>query len=334
MWIACPPIHSKKLIVFLLMLNKVPIMLDSKLMSLDMRLLVAFRAVAEELHFGRAASRLFITQSPLSLQIKRLEEQVGAPLFTRTTRSVTLTPAGRIFQVHLKRVFESIDLMLKETRNAAEGGVGMLSIGLTPAACMSPVVQVLHNYRMTHPGIMLELIEVSSLETAALLRRGTIDVGVMRPGPRQADISSLTSFKEPICLAVRHDDDLATKTDVSAQDLALLALINYSSSDAPYLNGCVSRIYSYYGIIPKIVQESRLPTILTLVEAGAGAALAPQSSICSTQLRAIPLRQNPEAVAHFDIVKWAPNESNVTTGFITWLNAGANQVLSNMSIGE
>ncbi len=297
-------------------------MLDSRLMSLDTRLLAAFRAVAEERHFGKAASRLFITQSPLSMQIKRLEEQVGTPLFVRTTRSVALTPAGRVLHAHLDKVLESIEVMLRETRNAADGTSGILSIGLTPAACTSPIIEVLRNYRAAHPGITLELVEVSSLETATLLRRGTIDVGVMRPGLPQADISSATSLKEAICLVVRHDDRLADKRSVSARDLERLALIHYNPTLAPYLNACVSRIYSHYGIVPRVVQQSRLPAILSLVEAGAGVALAPRSAIHSKHLRAIPLRLNPEAVAHFEIARWDGNDSAATRELVQWLSAG------------
>lgn len=295
-------------------------MLDSKLIELDTRLLVAFRAVAEELHFGRAASRLFISQPPLSLQIKRLEGLVGVQLFARTTRSVALTPAGRIFQTHLERILADIDLMLKETQRAADGNVGVLTIGLTPAACASPVVSLLHDYRTEHPDISLELIEVSSLETAAKLRRGVIDIGVMRPGPPQADIMRVATFNEELCLAVRCEHPLADKKSIKATDLASVPLIDYDPVDAPYLYKQVRHAYAHYGIVPNVVQQSRMPTILTLVEAGSGLALVPRSAIRTTVLRAVPLQQNSAAQASLEIVMEESNKANtIIKNFIDWL---------------
>lgn len=296
-------------------------MLDSKLIELDTRLLAAFRAVAEELHFGRAASRLFLSQPPLSAQIKRLEQVVGAQLFSRTTRSVSLTPAGRVFQAHLYAILENMEVMLKETRNAAEGESGVLSVGLTPAACSSPVVTLLHDFRREHPGVTLELLELSSLEMPHALRRGAIDVGVMRPGPPQADIAEVGSIEEPICLAVRIDHPLAAKEAISAQDLAGVPLIDYHPNEAPYLHDRIRHICTHYGIVPEIVQTSRLPTILTLVEAGSGTTLAPLSAIQSKNLRAVHLRENPMAVAKLHIAMWEGNSSSIMGKFLTSLKS-------------
>lgn len=295
-------------------------MLDSKLIEIDTRLLAAFRAVAEELHFGRAASRLFISQPPLSLQIRKLEEAVGAQLFVRTTRSVALTPAGRVFQVHLNRVLDGMDSMIKETRRTADGDAGVLTIGLTPAACTSPVVGLLHDYRTQHPDVSLELLEVSSLETATRLRRGMIDIGVMRPGPPQADIVKVGTVEEDICLAVRRDHLYACEESVGASDLSSVPLIDYDPSDAPYLYGRVRHTYAHYGIVPNVVQQSRMPMILTLVEAGSGLALVPRSAIRSTTLCGIPLRDNPAARASLDVVMAVSNESSTASSFIAWLD--------------
>lgn len=295
-------------------------MLDSKLIEIDTRLLAAFRAVAEELHFGRAASRLFISQPPLSLQIRKLEEAVGAQLFVRTTRSVALTPAGRVFQVHLNRVLDGMDSMIKETRRTADGDAGVLTIGLTPAGCTSPVVGLLHDYRTQHPDVSLELLEVSSLETATRLRRGMIDIGVMRPGPPQADIVKVGTVEEDICLAVRREHLYAGEESVGANDLSFVPLIDYDPSDAPYLYGRVRHTYAHYGIVPNVVQQSRMPMILTLVEAGSGLALVPRSAIRSTTLCGIPLRDNPAARASLDVVMAVSNESSTARSFIAWLD--------------
>lgn len=298
-------------------------MLDSKLIELDSRLLAAFRAVAEELHFGRAASRLFISQPPLSLQIKRLEEVVGAQLFARTTRSVALTPAGRVFHAHLEGLLNAMDRMIKETQRAAEGQAGTLSVGLTPAACTSPVVELLHDYRTAHPDVSLELSEVGSLETAAALRRGAIDIGVMRPGPPEADITRVGMLEEEICLAVRRDHPLGKLKQVAARDLADVPLIDYSPVDAPYLNRRVRDTYAHYGIVPHFVQQSRMPTVLTLVEAGSGLALVPRSAIRSANLVGIPLQRNPAARASLEIMMLRSNQASTVRSFIAWLSARA-----------
>lgn len=295
-------------------------MLDKKLIELDTRLLAAFRAVAEELHFGRAASRLFLSQPPLSAQVKRLEQIVDAQLFSRTTRSVSLTPAGRVFQAHLYDILERMEVMLKETRNAAEGESGVLSVGLTPAACSSSVVTLLHDFRHQHPGVTLELMELSSLEMPQALRRGAIDVGVMRPGPPQADISEIGSIEEPICLAVRIDHPLARHNTIDARQLASAPLIDYHPNAAPYLHDKVRHICAHYEIVPNIVQASRLPTILTLVEAGSGTTLAPLSAINSKNLKAIPLESNPAAVATLHLAMWDANRSSIVERFLQTLS--------------
>jgi len=251
-------------------------------------------------------------QSQLAVQLTRAARC--------SIRSVALTPAGRTFQAHLDRVLDNMDFMIKETQRAADGHAGVLSIGLTPAACTSPVVNLLHDYRTQNPDVSLELLEVSSLETASRLRRGLIDIGVMRPGPPQADIERVGKFNEDICLAVRCDHALAGKEKIDAGDLAGVSLIDYSPTDAPYLYGRVRHTYAHYGIIPNVVQQSRMPTVLTLVEAGSGLALVPRSAIRSSTLRGVPLQNNPAAWASLEIVRLGSNESSTIREFIVWLD--------------
>lgn len=298
-------------------------MLDKKLIELETDLLAAFRAVAEELHFGRAAARLFISQPPLSQKIKRLEEIVGAQLFFRTTRNVSLTPAGIVFQVHLNQLLIKMEVMVRETKRADDGHAGVLTIGLTPAACASSIVDILYEYRVENPSVFLELLETSSLETATALRRKTIDVGVMRPGFLQSDMKRVEAFEEDICLAVRSEHPLADKEEVTASDLADLPLIDYNPIEAPYLSMKVREIYAQYGVSPKIIQQSRMPIVLTLVEAGCAAALAPKSAIRAAALRAIQLRKNASARARLDIVTLNSKPSSTTRNFIDWVKSKA-----------
>lgn len=245
-------------------------------MKLDGRMLIAFCVVAEELHFGRAAIRLSISQPPLSRQIKQLEEWVGTPLFVRSTRAVTLTAAGVVMYQQARRICADLDYMVQSTRQIARGDAGSLSIGITPSAANSPLVESLHLFRSNRPTIELDLREMDSVNmTAALLAR-ELDVALMRPIVQSDKIRSMTVYEEPIGLVSRVDHVFARET-VTLKEIARYPLISYEESASPYFAEMVQGIFAREKITPNIVQKSRLPSILTLVEAGVGVAIAPAS---------------------------------------------------------
>lgn len=244
-------------------------------MFLDGKLLRAFCAVAEELHFGRAAARLAMSQPPFSQLIRRFEEQVGTPLFARTTRSVRLTPAGQLMYERARRIADDTRLMLRAAREASRGEGGSLVVGLTPSAACSPLTEALHSYRLVYPGIQLDLQEMNSNAMEAALRLRSIDVALMRPMPMEADIHSTEVLREPMLLAMRPDHPWAGLSRVAIEQVADEPLIGYVQGVSPYFRQMLGTMFSHAGKRPRIVQESVVPTVLTLVEAGVGVAIVP-----------------------------------------------------------
>ncbi len=274
-------------------------MTSSDIMFLDDRLLACFCAAAEELHFGRAAARLFMSQPPFSQQIKRLEAMVGAPLFVRTTRSVRLTPAGEVMYQHARTIAGQTRVMLRAVRQAAEGEGGSLVVGIAPTAAYSPVAEALYRYRVAHPQVTLDLREMNSVTMEAMLRAQTIDVAVMRPMSMDPEFDRVEVFREPMMLALRRDHPWAGRRRVSVEQAALLPLIGYSQQASPYFRGMLQAMFADAGKSPRFVQDSVIPTVLTLVEIGVGAAIVPRSlsRLRSESLALVPLQDSSRAMA-------------------------------------
>lgn len=248
------------------------------IIGLDPKLLTAFLAAAEELHFGRAAARLYMSQPPFSQLIRRLEKVVDAQLFERTTRSVRLTPAGHVMQQQARAVVDSMQQLLRQVHQAALGEAGLLGIGMTPTAACSPLAEKLYAYRNAYPHIELDLREMNSNAMESALRQGLIDVALMRPIALDSDIDTVDALVEPMLLAVRKDSALGQQQSLGLQAVVDLPLIGYAQAISPYFRQMLQTMFSGVRLRPRIVQESAIPTILTLVEAGVGAAIVPWSA--------------------------------------------------------
>jgi DNA-binding transcriptional LysR family regulator len=293
-------------------------MFNSELMFLDGRLLMAFCAAAEELHFGRAAARLFMSQPPLSKQIKRLEKLVGAELFTRTTRTVRLTPAGEIMYGKARAVCGSIEDMLRATRKAARGEVGSLSIGLTPSAACSPLAADLYDYRVANPEIELELLEMNSVEMEAALSRRRVDVALMRPWPPESSLDMHEIYEEPMLLALRRDHPLGKRHSVRLKDVVNYPIVGYEPNVSPYFNQMLQSMFAYAKLKPQIVQRSVIPTLVTLVEAGVGPAIVPRSMSRpgSKTVKFLPIAESDEFNAKMVVATLAGNINPAVGRFI------------------
>ena len=279
--------------------------------------MVVFCTLAEELHFARAAARLFMTQPPLTQQIKRLEAIVGVPLFVRTTRSVKLTPAGEIMYERARKIATDTQLMLRQARRTARGETGTLVIGITPSAASSPLVSALSHYRDAHPEVRIDLREMNSVDMEPALRSRAVDVALMRPHPLDADIQTRVIYEEPLRVALRHDHALANQRDVSLQELLEFPLVGYRQDISPYFRGMLQTLFARAQLKPEIAQESVIPTLLTLVEAGIGPALVPQSlsRLRSDSLRFLPLRDVSGASAQVVVAALRDQSNPAVEGF-------------------
>ena len=165
--------------------------------DIELRHLRYFAAVAEELHFGRAAQRLHLAQPPLSQQIRRLEEILGYPLFERTSRSVSLTAAGQVFLERAQRTLRNVQRDLEETRSVGRGEVGSLHIGFVGSAMLTILPAIFRSYRESYPGVRLHLHESFTAKVIEELQNGTLDAGLLRDGDPVEGLVATTIYCEP-----------------------------------------------------------------------------------------------------------------------------------------
>ncbi|RYU09900.1 LysR substrate-binding domain-containing protein [Nocardioides iriomotensis] len=251
---------------------------------MELRHLRYFAAVAETCHFGRAAERLHMAQPALSQAIRQLEDELGATLLTRTTRQVSLTPAGEFLLTEAHRVLRAVDDSATGVRRVAEGRKGLARIGFTGTAAFTQLPVVARTLQRDLPDVALE-VHADLLTPAQCdgLRDGSLDLAVLRPPATGEGIEVRTIEIEPLVLAVPADHRLAAEPVVSVADLRTEGLILYSSSDSA-VNDAVLRTCRDAGFTPR--REHSAPgtaVLVALVAAGLGVALVPGS------VRAVPL---------------------------------------------
>ena len=238
----------------------------------------SFVAVAEELHFGRAAERLNMTQPPLSRQIQKLERSVGVELLERDNRKVSLTAAGQAFLTDARRLVISAERAPLNARRIASGQFGELRIGFTAASGFSLLGPLLSEISTNLPNVHLELFEMVTGEQVAALQDGDIDMWLARPPFDEKTLESQLLFSESLCLAVPtgHRLDLLPR-EVLVEDLAGEALIMHSPTKARYFYDLVVRQIDieHQNVIHTV---SQILTMITLVAAGRGIAFVPESA--------------------------------------------------------
>jgi DNA-binding transcriptional LysR family regulator len=194
-------------------------------MDLDLRKLRYFAAVAEHRHFGRAAELLYIAQPVLSRQIRSLEQDLGCNLFERTTRSVQLTPAGRLLQEEARRVFSTVDAVVRRVHEI-DRGVERLVVAFAPGLHVSETVRA---FALTHPGVEIELLHLPWWEQDAPLRDGRADVGYLRRPFDEAGLQAIRVGSDPkvACLPASHP--LARRASLRLTDLEGESIIDGAS---------------------------------------------------------------------------------------------------------
>ena len=242
--------------------------------------LSCFIAVAEELHFGRAAERLHMTQPPLSRQIQQLETELGVQLIDRTTRSVTLTPAGVAFLPDARRIVALAESAALTVRRVPAGDLGTVVVGFTAASAHAVLPRLLEQTRNTLPDVKLELREmVSSVQIEALMS-GEIDLGMARPPLKRPGIVSRPLLHEQLVAALPAGHPLTgqarqlTLNDLDGQDFVM-----YSPVQARYFNELLISTFTIAGATPRYGQfVTQVHTMLVLVRSGIGIALVPASA--------------------------------------------------------
>lgn len=243
--------------------------------SLDQ--LRGFVAVAEELHFGRAAARLNMTQPPLSRQIQKLEKSIGVQLFERDNRGVALTAAGSVFLADAVKLLELAEAAPSLARRVSSGSAGSVRIGFTAASTFGLLGALLNEISGALPDIEIDLREMVTREQTASLISGEIDLGLARPPFDEDLFDSRLLYREPIMVAVPLGHRLALlDRPVTAEDLQGEDLIMHSPTQARYFYDLViSLVSSHLNFVHTV---SQILTMIFLVAAGRGVALVPQSA--------------------------------------------------------
>lgn len=250
---------------------------------MDLRHLRYFLCVAEEMHFGRAAQRLGISQPPLSQQIRALEEELGARLFERTSRRVTLTDVGRLFAPEARAALDRAEQAMQVARQAQSGEIGRLAIGFTASGPFVPcVARALYDFRQAHPGVELTLREWSRDDQIEGVERRQIDIGIVRgfdPPPLPPGLVAQTLTEEDMLLAIREDHPLAAQASApTIADLEGQPMVFYNATSGAGFNENFFALCEQAGFRPNIVQEAgSLATLLGLVAAGFGSTILAHS---------------------------------------------------------
>jgi DNA-binding transcriptional LysR family regulator len=193
--------------------------------GLELRHLRAFVAVAEELHFTRAAARLHLAQQALSTQIRQLEEELGTPLFHRTTRRVELTDAGRTLLLHAGPILTSVSAAFEQTRRTASGELGTLSIAYTPTVAeetLPPLVAAVH---ARLPDVRVRTCEMWQAEMAEAVEAGRFDIGLARCPVLRDDLESAVLREEPLGIVLGAEHHLARAEVVRIEDIGAEKLL-------------------------------------------------------------------------------------------------------------
>ena len=244
--------------------------------DIELRHLRYFVAVAEELHFGRAAARLHLAQPPLSQQIRRLEDILGYPLFVRTSRTVKLTAAGEVFLERARRTLRNVQEDMEEARSIGRGDVGSLRVGFIGSGMLTPLPAMLGQYRRQYPGVQLQLHESFTSGVGQSLLKGTLDAGFLRDGDPTEGLVIETLFSEPFVAVLPHLHPLATRSNISAGQLRDQPFVFFSPMAGDRAYEKPISLCEEHGFRPRVVQEApQWLTILRLVGAGLGVTIAP-----------------------------------------------------------
>jgi len=247
---------------------------------IDLRVWRQFLTLAEELHYGRAAQRLHITQPPLTQAIQGLERTLGVPLFLRTRRSVALTPAGTALLVPVQRLLAAAEALPQVAQAAAAGLAGQLRLAFVSSISYGPLPEWLRSFRAAHPEVALSLREATLDVQLGAFDADEIDAGFVlhAPGAAPPGLAAWTALTEPLMMALPESHPAAAGAAVRWAQIAAEPLVIFPRQIAPSLYDGVLATYRAHGATPRIAQEAiQMQTIVNLVSAGMGVAWVPEA---------------------------------------------------------
>lgn len=284
---------------------------------MEIRLLRYFLAVAETEHFGRAAERLHMAPPPLSRAIRQLEQEVGAQLFTRDTRQVRLTDAGRVLQREATLALAGLEDTVDRVRRIGSGKVGVIRVGVTGSATYGVLPRLARVIKTRLPGVALR-IETEMLTPAQVdaLSHHRLDLGVLRTPLPENGIASRTLADEPLVLALPSTHPLAQLEDLTVPHLRDEPFVTYDPSSGSVVDDAVLRTCALAGFAPTrehLVRETS--TLIALVAAGLGVALVPASAQSLT-LSGVTYRHLPDTEHVTLALAWRADDDSPVLGSV------------------
>ena len=297
--------------------------------DIELRHLRYFVAVAEELHFGRAAQRLHLAQPPLSQQIRKLEQMLGCPLFDRTSRSVRLTAAGEAFLERAQRTLRNLGRDIEETRSIGRGEVGSLHVGFVGSAMLTILPAIFREYRAMYPGVQLHLHESFTAKVIEGMQNGTLDAGLLRDSDPADGLIATTIYAEPFVVVLPARHPRTHQKSISAIHLRDEPFIYYSRSAGSRAFEKPLSFCEEHGFRPHIVQEAQnWLTILRLIGAGLGVTIAPACvrRIASPEVVCLPIRSaagSPRITSSIELACFTGESRPIVRGFAEIVSAVA-----------
>lgn len=245
---------------------------------MELRHLLYFKAVAEELHFRKAAAKLFISQPPLSRQIRELEEELGARLFERSNKRVVLTPAGLYFKKQVEEIFSLLNESKQVVKQLHENMSGELKIGYISSTYHVQLMDTLKEMRTVFPYLSVKLFEIPTVKQVKALEEGKLDIGIMRAPVNSEKLEVITLFHDPFVVVVSGENpNLENKQELSSY-LSTQPFIFFNHEYAPEYYQKLLEICQRMGFVPDITHEANnVHSILRLIEHGAGVSILPSA---------------------------------------------------------
>ncbi|WP_431775370.1 LysR family transcriptional regulator [Streptomyces cucumeris] len=272
----------------------------------------AFVVLAEELHFGHAATRLGIAQPPLSQQIRRLEGKVGYALFSREPGRIGLTSAGQELLPAARHALTNLAEGLTAAREAGSGRAGRLRIGFAASLALTVLPALLRTFREQFPAVDLDIQEMTTAPQLAALRERTIDIGLLREPPaHDTELGFQTALTEPFVAVLPSSHPCATQHAIRIEQLADCPFVLLPRAVGPSLYDQITGLCIAAGFAPQVTQHAvEWQTVCALVEAGLGVSLAPES-IRRIRLKGVAFRKiEPNTARTRVAVAWRKNDSN------------------------
>ena len=248
---------------------------------MELRQIRSFLSIAETLHFGRTAELVHLSQPALSLQIRALEREMGVRLFERNRRKTTLTAAGVAFREAAAAAVLQLDQAIRRAALAANGKLGLLSIGFISTAGSELMPNLIRLFRELNPDVQFTLRNILTADQIRMLEAGSLDIGFLRlPIGGHSQLEVVMVHRESFVLVVPSRHKLAKRKRVRLSEVANQDFVMYDRTHAPGFHDLVFGMLRKAGIVPRVSQTAgEMPTLISLVDAGMGLSILPASAV-------------------------------------------------------